>query len=108
MLKYKITPTDESTGLFSIYTNGNDIVLCDPQGAITCRWGTCAAVVIIRIRLFIWDMKSMEACKQGIKIHMHYNSKFTLKMNTRNIVIQGVGSIQLFKATCLLCYGKRI
>ena len=50
----------------------------------------------------------MEACKQGIKIHMHYNSKFTLKMNTRNIVIQSVGSIQLFKATGLLSYGKRI
>ena len=54
---------------------------------------------MIRIRLFILDMKSVEACKQGIKIHMYYNSKFTLKMNTRNIVIQSVGSIQSFKAT---------
>ena len=50
----------------------------------------------------------MKACTQGIKIHIHYNSKFTLKMNTRNFVIQSVGSIQLFKAKCLLSYVKRI
>ena len=65
-------------------------------------------VLTNRILLFILDVKSMEACMQGIKIHIHYNSKFTLKMNTRNIVIQSVGSIQLFKATCLFSYVKRI
>ena len=52
MLKYKITPTDESTGLVSIYTNGTDIALCDLQRAITCCWGTYAAVdMVIR---FVW------------------------------------------------------
>ena len=45
---------------------------------------------------------------QGIKIHIDYNPKFTLKMNNRDIVMQSVGSIQLFKATCLLSYVKRI
>ena len=30
----------------------------------------------------------MKAWMQGIKIHIDYNPKFTLKMNTRNIVIQ--------------------
>ena len=52
-LKYKITPTNESTGLFSIYTNGTDIALCDPQRAIACCWRTCAAVNMTVIR-FVW------------------------------------------------------
>ena len=81
-------------------------------GDLCCCWHDSdkirVGVLTNRNRLFILDMKSMEACMQGIKTHIDYNSKFTLKMNTRNIVIQSVGSIQLFKATCLLSYVKRI